>query len=403
MTPTRGRTPTMEFPMARSCPFDPPQEYLDRRDEQPVFRVRLPAGQTAWLIARHDDVRAVLEDRRMSADMTHPNFPSPREYTVESPLKGTFMRSDGAAHYRIRKMLNQEFTVRRAETMRPMITEIVDELLDQMQQVGPPVDLVEALALPVPSTVICRMLGVPYQDHDVFQKRTRAMINTRSTPEQVRAASIEMYEYLDTLVARKLEEPGDDLISRLIADQVRPGALDRRELVVVSLLLLAGGHDTTGAMTAFSTLTLLRHPQQLAELKADPDLIPGAVEELLRYLTVAQLGTFRVATEDLQIGGQHIKAGDGVVIHLGVANRDEDAFPDAGRFDIHRNARGHVAFSHGPHHCLGQSLARVEIQVVLRQLFARFPDLKLAVPFDDISYRPHTIGLAGVQTLPVTW
>jgi cytochrome P450 len=392
-----------KFPAARQCPFDPPRQYIERREREPVFQVRLPTGKTAWLITRHEDARAVMEDRQMSADMSHPNFPSPREHTVRSPLKGTFMRSDGQAHYRIRKMLNQEFTVRAAEAMRPMITEIVDGLLEEMENAGPPTDLVEALALPVPSTVICRMLGVPYEDHDVFQKRTRAMINTKSTPKQVRTASMEMFRYLDALVEHKMHEPDDDLVSRLIRDQVQPGHLDRRELTVITLLLLAGGHDTTGAMTAFGTLTLLQHPTQLEELKADPSLIPGAVEELLRYLTVAQLGTFRVATEDVEIGGKRIPAGDGVVVLLNVANRDELAFPDPDAFDIHRNARGHVAFAHGPHHCLGQSLARVELQVVLTRILTRFPTLRLAVPVEEITYRPHTIGLAGVVALPVAW
>jgi len=388
MTDQKEGIALADFPIARSCPFDPPQEYIDLREQRPVFRVNLPTGQQAWLITRHEDVRRVLEDRRLSADMSHPNFPSPREHVVDSPLRGTFMRSDGEAHYRIRKMLNKEFTVRRAEAMRPVITVIVDGLLDRMEELGPPVDLVETLALAVPSMTICGLLGVPYEDHEVFQKRTRAMINTKSTPEQVRTASVEMYGYLDTLVARKLAEPGDDLISRLIEDQVRPGHLERRELVVISLLLLAGGHDTTGAMTAFSTLTLLRHPDQLARLRADPSRIPAAVEELLRYLTV---------------GGQLIRAGDGVIALLSVANRDEFAFPDPYQLDIDRNARGHVAFSHGPHHCLGQSLARVEIQVALTRLLERFPGLRLAVPFEEVTFRPPTIGLAGVESLPVSW
>lgn len=403
MAPQSAGPLLTEFPTARQCPFSPPGQYIERREQEPVFQVRLPTGKTAWLITRHEDARAVLEDRRMSADMSHPNFPSPREHTVESPLKGTFMRSDGQAHYRIRKMLNQEFTVRAAEAMRPAITEIVDGLLDEMEKAGPPADLVETLALPVPSTVICRMLGVPYDDHDLFQQRTRAMINTKSTPEQVRTAAMEMFGYLDALIERKLHQPGDDMVSRLLRDHVQPGHLDRRELTVITMVLLAGGHDTTGAMTAFGTLTLLRHRRQLEELRADPSLIPGAVEELLRYLTVAQLGTFRVAIEDVQIGGKLISAGDGVVVLLNVANRDELAFPDPDAFDIHRNARGHVAFAHGPHHCLGQSLARVELQVVFTRMLARFPGLRLAVPFDEITYRPHTIGLAGVVALPVTW
>jgi cytochrome P450 len=272
-----------------------------------------------------------------------------------------------------------------------------------MEQEGPPADLVQALALPVPSIVICGLLGVPYQDREVFQERTLAMIDTKRTPDEVRAASMGIYQYLDQLVGSRLEEPADDLISRLIEAQVRPGLLDRRELVMICLILLAGGHETTANMISLGTLTLLQNPDQLAQLRADPSLVPGAVDELLRHQTIMQIGIYRAALEDVEIGGQRIRAGEGVIALLDAANRDESVFPDAGRLDIHRGARAQLGFSYGPHHCVGRTLARVELEVTFAALLSRFPRLRLAVPLEELRFRPPTIGLYGVEALPIEW
>ncbi len=391
------------FPAERRCPFEPPREHAELREQHGIFEVDLPSGQQAWLISGHADVRKALEDDRLSADLARPNFPSLRAQAVDSPLKGTFMRSDGEAHLRIRRMLNREFTVRRAESMRPMIEEVVDSALAALAAAGPGADLVELYALPVPSGLICRLLGVPYEQHKLFEERTSTMINTRSAPEAVRGAAMELYSYLVELVALRRREPQDDLITRLLKEQVEPGHLQEAELASISMLLLAGAHETTASMIAAGVLTLLQHPDQLALLRQRPELMPGAVEELLRYLTVAQVGTFRVAAADLRVGDREIRAGEGVILDLAGADWDPSMFEEPDRLDITRNARRHVAFSHGPHNCVGQSLARVELTLAYQRLLDRFPDLALAVDPAELRYRPHTVGLAGVERLPVTW
>lgn len=391
------------FPVERRCPFEPSREHARLRDETGIFEVALPSGQWAWLVSGHADVRKALEDSRLSADMTHPNFPSLRPEKVDSPIKGTFMRSDGEAHMRVRRMLNREFTVRRAQEMRPMIEEVVAERLDALEALGPGADLVEHFALPVPSTVICRVLGVPYEQHELFERRTAIMINTRSTPADVRAAAMEVYSYLAELVALRQKEQEEDLISRFVTAYVEPGHLPPAELAMISMLLLAGAHETTASMIAAGILTLLEHPGQLALLRERPELTPDAVEELLRYLTVAQVGTFRVATADMTIAGRQIRSGDGVIADLAGANWDPAAFANPEKLDITRKARRHVAFSHGPHNCVGQSLARLELEVSYRRLLERFPRLALAADPAELRYRPYTVGLAGVEQLPVTW
>ncbi len=396
--------PLAEFPSARTCPFDPPSVYAELASEQPIYKVDLPSGQQAWLITQQEDVRAILDDPRFSADMDSPGYPILRAQTTNSPLRGTFMRADGEAHARIRRMLNKEFTVRKAQEKRPLIEKVVDDLLTKMAKAGPPVNLVESLALAVPSTTICTVLGVPYEDHHFFEERTIKMINTKSSPEEVQGAAREIFQYLSQLVIKRQNKLEDDLISRLVDEQLNSKNLEFSELVMIIMLLLAGGHETTATMIALGTLTLLQNPEQLAELKSNPSLYPKAVEELLRYHTVAQLGIHRVALEDVQIGDLLIRAGEGVIADLATANRDHAIFAHAHDFDIHRNnSRMHLSFSYGPHHCLGQALARIELEVVFSKLFQKFPNLQLVVPFEEIQFRTHTIGLYGVEELPVSW
>lgn len=396
--------PLADFPAPRACPFQPPAEHALLRRDHRVFRVHLPSGQTALLVTRHADARKALEDPRLSADMSRANFPMLRPRPVDSPIKGTFMRTDGAQHLRVRRMLNREFTVRRAESLRPLVEQVVGERLDAMLAKGPGVDLVEEFALPIPSSVICRMMGVPVTDNEIFQRNARRMINTLNDPADVHAATGELYAYLGALTKEKIADPGDDLISRLLAGQVDAGTMALPEFLGIVLILLIGGHETTGSMIASGVLTLLRHPGQLAMLRADPARIGNTVEELLRYLTVAQVGTFRVALADIEIGDTVVRAGEGVIFDLTSANHDDEVFAEPDSLNVARdNSRRHIAFSHGPHNCVGQSLARVELTVALAGLFDRFPDLALAVPEAELTYRPHTVGLAGVERLPVRW
>lgn len=400
---TDKSTSTARVPLPRKCPFHPPEEYARLRQEQSITRVRLASGREAVLLTRYEDVRALLDDERLSADETAHGYPFLYEQAFESPLKGTFMRADGEEHYRIRRMLARDFTVKRAEALRPEVEAIVNECLDAMAEQGPPVDLVQALAFPVPSRAICHLLGVPYGDREVFEKNTRAMINHKSSLGEVQAAVAAVYTYLDELVTEKEATPGDDLISRLITEELQPGNLERRELVTIALILLVGGHETTATMIGLGTFALLEHREQLNQVLDAPDLWGRAVDELLRHQTIAQSPIQRAVLADIEIGGEVIRAGEGVLAELATANRDPEAFEDPDRMDFQRNARAHLAFSYGPHQCLGHTVARMELEVVFRNLFARFPTLTLAVPREEVPLRPHTVGLFGVEALPVTW
>jgi len=393
-------TDTLTYPAARGgCPFAPPPAYQQAQEQRPITPLRLWDGTRAWLVTRHEDVRAVMGDRRFSSDARHSGFPflsaGRRELAVEQP---SFIRMDDPEHARLRRMLTGDFIIKRIEAMRPEIQGIVDGFLDDMTAHQPPADLVQEFALPVPSLVICMLLGVPYQDHDYFQQRSRILLDNRTSAEQVHQARDELSHYLEELAERKEREPDQRIISRL----VERGDLSRAEVASMSLLLLIAGHETTANMTALSTLVLLREPAQLARLRAEPQLIKGAVEELLRYLSIVQGGTTRVAVETAQIGGTTIEAGDGVVCMLSTANRDESAFPSAEDLDVGRDARRHVAFGFGVHQCLGQPLARMELQIALETLFRRLPELRLAVPFEQLRFRGDMV-VYGLEALPVAW
>jgi cytochrome P450 len=288
--------------------------------------------------------------------------------------------------------------------MRPRIQELVDGLVDDLLAGPNPVDLVEALALPVPSLVICDLLGVPYAERDLFHRLSGTMISRRSTPQQAVEALEGMLDFMGHLIDQKDADPGDDLLSKLVEEQLRPGLLTRDELVAMSQLLLTAGHETTANMIALGTLALLQHPDVLAEVRAtdDPGLIANTVEELLRWLNILQAGRRRVALEDIEIGGKLIKAGDGVIAAHDIANRDPAAFENPDKLDIHRKARHHIAFAYGVHQCLGQPLARVELQVVYSTLYRRVPTLALAADLDDIPFKSENV-VYGVSELPVTW
>jgi cytochrome P450 len=351
-------------------------------------------------------MRALLADPRVSADARREGYPhtSAGGRALRARGSSTFISMDDPDHARLRRMVTGAFAIRQVEALRPSIQRIVDERIDALLAGPRPVDLVEAVALPVPSLVICRLLGVPYADHDFFQQRTRVLVIRDQAVERVIAAQEELTEYLDGVIADKLAEPGDDLLSRLAVEHVAAGELSRREAAMMAVLLLIAGHETTANMIALGTLALLEHRDQLAAVRDtdDPVLIAGAVEELLRYLSIVHSGRRRIALEDIEIDGDTIHAGDGIVLAGDAANRDEDRFPDPDRLDVHRDARGHVAFGFGVHQCLGQPLARVELQVVYGTLYRRIPGLRLAVPLEQIPFK-HDSNVYGVYELPVTW
>jgi cytochrome P450 len=310
---------------------------------------------------------------------------------------------DDPEHARIRRMVTAPFAIKRVEAMRPAIQKITDDLIDAMLAGPTPADLVRSFALPLPSLVICTLLGVPYEDHEFFQQKSSLMINRGSSAEDVIGANDALTDYLDELVGAKLAEPGDDMLSELAA-RVRSGELTQRDAASMGLLLLVAGHETTANMIALGTVALLENPDQLATLRAtdDPKVVSKAVEELLRYLTIVHNGRSRVALEDIEIGGETIRAGDGIIVYTGTGNRDAEVFPDPDRLDIGRDARRHVAFGFGVHQCLGQPLARVELQVVYSTLYRRIPTLRLATDIDQLPFK-HDGLVYGVYELPVTW
>jgi len=407
--PTTDNTLTTElpeFPMARAagCPFDPPPALRELRDRTPVSRVRLWDGSEPWLITRHEDQRALLSDPRISADTKRPGYPhqSPgikarREDAV------SFISMDDPEHARQRRMVTAEFSIKRVEALRPAIQRIVDGLLDDLLAGPKPADLVQAFALPVPSLVICELLGVPYRDHEFFQSHSKVLINRTTTAEESRAANAELNEYLDRLLGEKLAHPADDLLSAL-ATRVTSGELTRRQAANTGLILLIAGHETTANMIALGTLALLEHPDQLARVREseDPKLIASTVEELLRYLNIVHSGRRRAVLENIEIGGVTIRAGDGIVLANDIGNRDPDVFADPDSLDVARNPRRHIAFGFGVHQCLGQPLARVELQVVYSTLYRRLPALRLATEIDQLPFKHDGI-VYGVYELPVTW
>jgi cytochrome P450 len=391
------------FPWARTCPFTPPPEY---RDLPPTSQVELPSGQKLWLIAGHEQVRAVLASPDTSSERTNPDFPvlfpAAQQALGTARPKPSYGGMDRPEHTLHRHMIVNEFTVRKVEAMRPKIQRIVDDHIDAMLTGPKPADLVEALALPLPSLVICELLGVPYEDRTDFQQRTQQILTTAGNPEQTTSAFVGLMSYLGTLITAKEQAPGDDLLSRLITKYVTANAYDHAQMISLASGLLIAGHETSANMIALSTVALLRHPDQLADLQRDPALAKTAVEELLRYFSIADIVTARVATADISLGDITIHKGEPLIALGAAANRDPAAFPDPDKLDLHRSARHHVAFGYGIHQCLGQNLARLELEIVLTTLFTRIPDLRLAAPFETLPFKTDAI-LFGLHNLPVTW
>ncbi|HZR51953.1 MAG TPA: cytochrome P450 [Streptosporangiaceae bacterium] len=411
MTRTHLPDPAFEdipfYPMTRaaSCPLDPPPVLGDLQAKAPFVRIRLWDGSTAWLVTRHAEQRALLADPRVSADPYRPGYPFQsqglRDITDESL---TFLNMDDPEHARLRRTVAGTFTVRRIERSRPAVREIVDDLISDLLAGPRPADLVSRFALPVPSLVICHLLGVPYADHEFLQRVGATVISRETATTAMKDTMAEVSAYLEQMISRKLAAPADDLLSRLASEQIQTGQMTMQELVKLTHLLLLAGHETTANMITLGTLALLRDPTQLTQLRNadDPKLVAAAVEELLRYLSIVHTGLRRLALDDIEIAGQVIRAGEGLVIPIETANRDETVFPRAGMLDIHRDARQHIAFGFGVHQCVGQHLARMELQVSYAALHRRIPTLALAVDPGDLRYKQDGL-IYGVHELPVTW
>jgi cytochrome P450 len=384
--------------------FDPVDELARVRADEGVTRVVTPFGMHAFLVTRYEDIREVLSDpARFSNAQT--DFPLAEQLQLSQDevarrRAGQLLALDPPQHTRLRRMLTPEFTVRRIRRLAPRIEEIVESHLDDLEREGPPADLVSRFALPIPSLVICELLGVPYSERAQFQQRTSRQLDLSVPLEERVVLQRESREFMQEQVARAKAAPGDDMLGMLVREH--GDELTNDELVGIGLLLLIAGHETTANMLGLGTLALLCHPEQLALVRDDPASVEPAVEELLRWLSIVPAGILRTTTTEVTLAGHTIPAGSLVAASLLAANRDQALVEDPDRLDITRGALGHLAFGHGVHHCLGAPLARMEMTAAFPALLRRFPRLALAVPFEEIGFRPHHF-IYGLQSLPVTW
>lgn len=392
------------LPMGRSCPVAPPDGYASLRAERPITPVRLPTGRITWLVTSHEYARQLLADPRLAKNRTAPGFPAigAGAEKAAQQIRGFLASMDPPEHAVNRRLVMADFTVRRVQAMRPQIERIVQECLRNLLETERPADLVAELALPVPSLVICELLGVPYESREVFQQRTATALSLGSTPEQSAGALREVRALLADLVSAKQAAPDQDLLSRLIIRYQQAGLYDHEHLTGLATQLLIGGHETTANMISLGVLSLLTDPLQRAQLAADPDLMPSAVEELLRFYSIADYVTGRVALQQVDIGGIRIAAGEGVFIPIAAANHDPQIFPDPTQLNLQRDTRSHLAFGYGAHQCPGQGLARLELQIVFSALLSQVPTLALAAPVDDLLFK-HDATIYGLYRLPVTW
>lgn len=398
-----------DYPFTQPAPLEPPREWAESRAACPVAHVRMPSGDVVGLLTGYEEVRGLLSDPRFSRNLAQEG--AARMSTTEDGglfnrvAPGTADIQSGPGHRRWRRLLSRAFTVKKMEAWRPRVQAIADELLDAMTAKGSPADLRAELALPLPVRVICAVLGAPSEDKDRFAHWSEVLLTlTRYDQAEVDRARREFDDYASELITRKRAEPGDDLLSELtqISDS-QDGRLSHDELIRTASGILLAGHETTSNMILKMTAMLLAEPERYEAVVADPGLVPGAVEEALRMDTLGGVGIPRFITEDTEVGGEAVRAGSTLFVNLNAANHDERKFPEPDRFDPRReNGNQHLAFGAGPHFCVGQTLARVELQVCLDTFVRRLPALRLR---DDVAgLRPRDgVAAGGLEELWVTW
>ncbi len=394
------------FPFPRDDgPLNPPARYAHLRKEHPVSKVTLWDGTQAWIVTRWQEVRKVLSSPHFSIDPHTPGFKSLSQARHEQVLaRNTFINMDDPDHARFRRMLTRDFMQKRMGEIKPQVHRLLESLYARMEKSPRPTDFMQAVAQPLPVQVISLLIGVPVEDFELLGRWSNLRIDHTAAPEEIRQATRDMEAYFEQAIRSRMDHPGDaeDLLTRLVKEQLLPGHIELEELVRLSALLYSAGHGTTTNQIGLGTLTLLLHPEQRAQLAADPELVPRAIEEMLRYNSITHLNSSRVALADVEICGHQFRKGDSVHAMLSSANRDPEAFEEPDRFDIHRQGHPHVAFSFGVHQCLGQPLARLELGAVFSTLFQRFPNLQLAAPLEVLRFNAKS-QVYGVEALPVTW
>ncbi|HEX6871155.1 MAG TPA: cytochrome P450 [Micromonosporaceae bacterium] len=390
------------FPFHSADPVSAPPEYAKLREQAPVSQVRLPSGDLAWLITRYEDVRMVMADPRFSREaITAPG--APRVLPIARGSKSIFVM-DPPDHTRLRRLVGRAFAPRQISLLRPRIDELANELVKAMAAGQPPADLIAALAQPLPINVICEMLGVPYQDVPKFKAWTDLMLSfDQSNAEAVAEARDKLSDYLRALIADKQRQPTDDLLMVLVNATEDGDRLTEEELLAFGYTLLGAGYHATTAEIVHALIVLLRDPQEWQRLRAEPNLLPLAVDELLRRSQAGGgLGALRIAVEDVQVGPVLIRAGDAVLPSMHAANRDPSVFAEAERLDLARQPNPHVSFGYGIHHCLGAQLGRIELEIVLAALLRHTPNLRLAVPESELEWN-RFVAFRRPRELPVTW
>ena len=390
---------------------DPYRVFAQMREHDPVFsQPGLDGESPIWFVTRYEDAAAVLlDDERFVRDPRLALTPEELEAREAFPLaleaiENHMLNRDGDDHRRLRRLVTKAFTPRMVEQLRPRIQAIADELLDAVSSNGE-MDLSAAYAFPLPITVIAELLGVPTEDQDRFREWSDAVITPVISQEELERFFEQMGEfvaYLTDLFAARRAEPRDDLISALLAARDDNDALTENEVFGTVVLLIVAGHETTVGLIGNAVLNLLSHPAELERVRADPSLLPAAIEEALRYEGPVERTLYRWASTNVELGGQTIRKGEGVIAIVNAADRDHHRFPNADLFDVARDDKRHLAFGRGSHFCLGAPLARLEAEIALETLFRRLPGLRLAVLREELAWRP-TPGFRRLVALPVRW
>jgi cytochrome P450 len=389
------------YPFDRPSAVQVPPIYERLRVDEPVAKVSLPSGDEGYIVSRYEDAKFVLSDNRFSrAATTDPNAP---KLTHITPPPGSLFTLDPPEHTRLRTLVAGQFTTRRVRNLIPRIQQITDDLVDRMEQQGPPTDLNQALAFPMPITVICELLGVPFSDRDRFRKWSDAVVSlTTHTEEEMLAERMAMAAYMKELIDGKRVEPGDDLMSALITAHDEHGSLNEIELIIMAMTLLVAGHETTVSMIGACVLSVLRDDAHRELILNHPDRVNSLVEELLRINPIGDGGPLRITLTDVEVADTVIPKGSAVMAAICSANRDTAKFTDPETVLVGRPDNQHLAFGYGVHHCLGAPLARAELNIALSTLFRRLPTLKLATDVDTLRMKSGMM-VHGLEALPVTW
>lgn len=392
----------LKYPFSRVA-LDPDPQYAELRRSEPVCRVQMPYGPPVWLVTDYHLVKTVLSDTRFSRAAVV-DRDNPRECPVDfGRVAESILSMDPPEHSRLRRLVSRAFTPRRTEQMRPRVHQIASGLIDDLTAAGAPADLVEGFSFALPAIVICELLGIPDADRHQFRTWTDGVVSTiTATPEEQQEIFMHLADYLARQFAQRRAQPGDDLLTWLVQARDNDDRLTETELLFLGMALLVGGYESTAHQISNMVYTLLTHPQQLRRLTASPELIPDAVEELLRFIAFGSSPNPRIATTDVELGGVQVRAGEPVLVSGVAANHDESVFSHPGELDVARRPNPHVAFGHGPHFCIGAQLARVELQVALEVILSRLPGLRIAVPEQELTWMTGTL-IRGLAAFPVAW